>query len=128
MPTMRAALAAQGGRLPALACGTGCPCAQEQDEGRLRYVSWYTFPAVPYPKSPPARPGRYFLSPAEASSGEFAGLEPGRLSGDLRAALGIGRLDPPPWLQRMRELGYPPGWQCARHARPCVAAHARSRP
>ena len=56
---------------------------------------------------------RYFLSTAEDSRSEFADLRPGQLSGDMRAALGLGPLDPPPWLQRMRELGYPPGWRCA---------------
>ncbi|KAL4419905.1 hypothetical protein ABPG75_007003 [Micractinium tetrahymenae] len=46
----------------------------------------------------------------EQEEGEFAGLEPGRLTDELRAALGIGPLAPPPWLQRMRELGLPPGY------------------
>ena len=57
---------------------------------------------------------------AEDSRGEFADLRPGQLSGDMRAALGIGPLDPPPWLQRMRELGYPPGWRCAAHGLPMI--------
>ncbi|GJP33526.1 hypothetical protein CLOM_g18056 [Closterium sp. NIES-68] len=40
----------------------------------------------------------------------FEGLVPGVLSAELRAAMGIGDLDPPPWLRRMRDLGYPPGY------------------
>jgi PSP len=35
---------------------------------------------------------------------------PGQLSAELRAALGISASAPPPWLARMRRLGYPPGY------------------
>ncbi len=36
------------------------------------------------------------------------------LSADLRMALGgLASADPPPWLHRMRELGYPPGYMYA---------------
>ena len=42
-----------------------------------------------------------------AADGEPA---PGQLSAELRAALGISPLAPPPWLARMRRLGYPPGY------------------
>ena len=35
---------------------------------------------------------------------------PGRLSAELREALGIARGEPPPWLRRMRRHGYPPGY------------------
>lgn len=42
---------------------------------------------------------------------EFAGLEPGKLSAELRAALGIDANDPPPWLARMRKMGVPPGYR-----------------
>ena len=35
---------------------------------------------------------------------------PGQLSSELRAALGILPSAPPPWLARMRRLGYPPGY------------------
>jgi zinc finger CCHC domain-containing protein 8 len=35
---------------------------------------------------------------------------PGQLSAELRAALGISESAPPPWLARMRRLGYPPGY------------------
>ncbi len=35
---------------------------------------------------------------------------PGQLSAELRAALGIAPSAPPPWLARMRRLGYPPGY------------------
>ena len=53
---------------------------------------------------------RYFWK--EDVDGEFAGLRPGHLTLDLREALRIGPADPPPWLGRMRKLGYPPGFQC----------------
>ncbi|CAL5228592.1 g11752 [Coccomyxa viridis] len=54
---------------------------------------------------------RYFT----AAPDEFADLRPGVLSADLRMALGgLASADPPPWLHRMRELGYPPGYMsCA---------------
>ena len=55
----------------------------------------------------PHCPHRYFT----AASEEFAGLKPGVLSAELRMALGaLASTDPPPWLHRMRELGYPPGY------------------
>ncbi|KAI4375236.1 hypothetical protein MLD38_013131 [Melastoma candidum] len=42
--------------------------------------------------------------------GKFDGLRPGALDSETRKMLGLGELDPPPWLNRMRELGYPPGY------------------
>lgn len=45
-----------------------------------------------------------------AADGEPA---PGQLSAELRAALGISPSAPPPWLARMRRLGYPPGYVMA---------------
>jgi len=48
---------------------------------------------------------RYFLS-----SGKFGDLKAGVLESETRECLGIRELDPPPWLQRMREIGYPPGY------------------
>ncbi|KAK9795487.1 hypothetical protein WJX73_004400, partial [Symbiochloris irregularis] len=54
---------------------------------------------------------RYFgATPQSADQLEFQGLEPGKLSSELRTALGLGPLDPPPWIHRMRQLGYPPGY------------------
>ncbi|XP_037491782.1 uncharacterized protein LOC105638692 isoform X2 [Jatropha curcas] len=44
------------------------------------------------------------------SGGKYEGLKPGALDAETRRLLGIGELDPPPWLNRMRELGYPPGY------------------
>lgn len=50
---------------------------------------------------------RYYEDP---SPGKFDGLQPGTLDTETRQLLGLGELDPPPWLNRMRELGYPPGY------------------
>lgn len=44
------------------------------------------------------------------ATAEASGLAPGCLSAELRAALGIPESAPPPWLARMRKLGYPPGY------------------
>lgn len=46
----------------------------------------------------------------ESPAGKFDGLKPGALSAETRKLLGLGELDPPPWLNRMRELGYPVGY------------------
>ncbi|KAI6670500.1 hypothetical protein NL676_005385 [Syzygium grande] len=50
---------------------------------------------------------RYYEDPP---TGKFDGLQPGTLEAETRQLLGLGELDPPPWLNRMRELGYPPGY------------------
>lgn len=42
--------------------------------------------------------------------GKYDGLKPGALDAETRKLLGLAELDPPPWLSRMRELGYPPGY------------------
>ena len=47
--------------------------------------------------------GRYFDAPEETST-------PGVLSAELRALLGMGPHDPPPYLRRMQQMGYPPGY------------------
>ncbi|KAJ4960679.1 hypothetical protein NE237_020589 [Protea cynaroides] len=46
----------------------------------------------------------------DTPGGKYDGLRPGVLSSSAREAMGIGELDPPPWLFRMREMGYPPGY------------------
>ncbi|XP_021718224.1 uncharacterized protein LOC110685974 [Chenopodium quinoa] len=46
----------------------------------------------------------------ESAGGKYEGLKPGALSTETRKLLGLGELDPPPWLNRMREIGYPPGY------------------
>ena len=59
---------------------------------------------------------RYFLqAPGVQQGEEFEGLRPGVLSGELLDALGLKSTDPPPWLHRMRQLGYPPGYRWAGH-------------
>ena len=57
---------------------------------------------------------RYYADSAAVAAGqhagsvEYLGLQPGQLSDETREALGLGPLDPPPWLDKMRQLGYPP--------------------
>ena len=54
---------------------------------------------------------RYYADPAagvNAGSEEYLGLQAGQLADETREALGLGPLDPPPWLDKMRQLGYPP--------------------
>ncbi|CAH9110986.1 unnamed protein product [Cuscuta epithymum] len=50
---------------------------------------------------------RYYQS---SERGKYDGLSPGILDAETRKLLGLGELDPPPWLHRMREIGYPPGY------------------
>eukprot|EP00897_Mesotaenium_endlicherianum_P007059 jgi/Mesen1/6381/ME000329S05545 len=63
-------------------------------------------------------PPRYHESAQEGAAGsapQFDDLTPGTLSAELRSALGLQDLDPPPWLQRMRQLGIPPAYQDVSH-------------
>ncbi|KAJ0457568.1 putative transcription factor interactor and regulator CCHC(Zn) family [Helianthus annuus] len=46
----------------------------------------------------------------DTPAGKFDGLRPGVLDAETRKLLGLKELDPPPWLNRMREIGYPPGY------------------
>ncbi|CAN6273091.1 unnamed protein product [Urochloa humidicola] len=46
----------------------------------------------------------------QKTPGKFDDLKAGVLGPETRECLGIGENDPPPWLHRMRELGYPPGY------------------
>ncbi|KAL7175765.1 hypothetical protein ACSBR2_029371 [Camellia fascicularis] len=52
-------------------------------------------------------PTRYYQNSA---GGKYDGLRPGVLEAETRKLLGLGELDPPPWLNRMRQMGYPPGY------------------
>ncbi|CAL5186126.1 unnamed protein product [Lathyrus oleraceus] len=52
-------------------------------------------------------PTRYYQN---SPAGKYDGLRPGALDDTTRQLLGLAELDPPPWLNRMRELGYPPGY------------------
>ncbi|XP_022642725.1 uncharacterized protein LOC106775991 isoform X3 [Vigna radiata var. radiata] len=52
-------------------------------------------------------PTRYYQN---SPAGKYDGLRPGVLDDATRQLLGLGELDPPPWLNRMREIGYPPGY------------------
>ncbi|XP_061359757.1 uncharacterized protein LOC133303798 [Gastrolobium bilobum] len=52
-------------------------------------------------------PTRYYQN---SPAGKYDGLRPGALDDVTRQLLGMGELDPPPWLNRMREIGYPPGY------------------
>lgn len=57
---------------------------------------------------------RYYADAAGITAGmsaggeEVLGLQAGQLADETREALGLGPLDPPPWLDKMRQLGYPP--------------------
>ncbi|XP_019186597.1 PREDICTED: uncharacterized protein LOC109181301 [Ipomoea nil] len=53
-------------------------------------------------KSNAANPSRYY------QKGKYDGLKPGVLDPETRKLLNLGELDPPPWLHRMRKIGYPP--------------------
>ncbi|XP_008790601.2 uncharacterized protein LOC103707757 [Phoenix dactylifera] len=46
----------------------------------------------------------------QKAPGKFDDLRAGVLGAETRECLGIGEYDPPPWLHRMREMGYPPGY------------------
>ncbi|XP_022989922.1 uncharacterized protein LOC111486962 isoform X5 [Cucurbita maxima] len=50
---------------------------------------------------------RYYQN---SRGGKYDDLRPGALDAETRQLLGLKELDPPPWLNRMRELGYPPGY------------------
>ncbi|XP_060190164.1 uncharacterized protein LOC132619238 isoform X1 [Lycium barbarum] len=52
-------------------------------------------------------PTRYYQ---DSPRGKYDGLRPGALDPETRKLLGLGELDPPPWINRMREMGYPPGY------------------
>ncbi|XP_045785623.1 zinc finger CCHC domain-containing protein 8 homolog isoform X2 [Maniola jurtina] len=57
-------------------------------------------------KNMPARVGRYHVEDEQ----KYGHLVPGRISGNLRHALGLKRYELPLYIYRMRLLGYPPGW------------------
>ncbi|KZV45598.1 hypothetical protein F511_02258 [Dorcoceras hygrometricum] len=50
---------------------------------------------------------RYYQEPRVK---KYDGLMPGALDAETRKLLGLGEFDPPPWLNRMREIGYPPAY------------------
>ncbi|KAI5641667.1 PSP domain-containing protein [Phthorimaea operculella] len=50
--------------------------------------------------------GRYHVEDDQ----KFGHLVPGRISGQLRHALGLKRHELPMFIYKMRQLGYPPGW------------------
>ncbi|XP_041976845.1 zinc finger CCHC domain-containing protein 8 homolog [Aricia agestis] len=52
------------------------------------------------------RVGRYHVEDDQ----KYGHLVPGRISGQLRHALGLKRNELPMYIYRMRMLGYPPGW------------------
>ncbi|XP_016447059.1 uncharacterized protein LOC107772086 isoform X2 [Nicotiana tabacum] len=52
-------------------------------------------------------PTRYYQ---DSPKGKYDGLRPGVLEPETQKLLGLGELDPPPWINRMREMGYPPGY------------------
>ncbi|XVF27073.1 hypothetical protein REPUB_Repub14bG0075000 [Reevesia pubescens] len=50
---------------------------------------------------------RYYQN---SQGGKYDDLKPGVLGAETRQLLDLGEFDPPPWLNRMREIGYPPGY------------------
>ncbi|KAL8153900.1 hypothetical protein V2J09_011660 [Rumex salicifolius] len=46
----------------------------------------------------------------DSPAGKYDGLKPGCLSSETRELLGLKDHEPAPWLARMRQLGYPPGY------------------
>uniref|UniRef100_A0A5B6ZBF1 CCHC-type domain-containing protein n=1 Tax=Davidia involucrata TaxID=16924 RepID=A0A5B6ZBF1_DAVIN len=58
-------------------------------------------------RSSSRNPTRYYQN---SPGGKYDGLRPGVLGAETRQLLGLGELDPPPWLKRMREIGYPLGY------------------
>ena len=61
---------------------------------------------------------RYYQEPGVNANGllpdgdeSFADLKPGQITQETREALGLRPLDPPPWLDKMRQLGYPPTYK-----------------
>ncbi|XP_022735313.1 zinc finger CCHC domain-containing protein 8-like [Durio zibethinus] len=50
---------------------------------------------------------RYYQN---SQGGKYDDLKPGVLGAETRQLLGLGEFDPPPWLTRMREIGYPLGY------------------
>ena len=67
-------------------------------------------------------PCRYFEGAKKGVSSNVSDLKPGVLSAELRAALGgLSATDPPPWLHRMRALGYPTGYMCVPHPSGTIA-------
>ncbi|KAB2608916.1 hypothetical protein D8674_012084 [Pyrus ussuriensis x Pyrus communis] len=52
-------------------------------------------------------PTRYYQK--SSAAGKYDSLRPGVLDAETQKLLGLGELDPPPWLNRMREIDYPPG-------------------
>ena len=59
---------------------------------------------------------RYYMDMPAVDGGSWKeaaamleGAQPGVLGAELLAALGLGPLDPPPWLGVMQKLGVPPG-------------------
>ena len=86
----------------------------------LLHQSVYTRVCVCVSSLPPSLPARYHLHD-DRPMAELLRIVPGQPSPALRRALGLSESAPPPYLVRMRDLGYPPGWTRAavlRLARP----------
>ncbi len=66
---------------------------------------------------------RYFAH-SSTDTAEFSDLKPGVLSEELHNAMGLRLEEPPPWLFRMRQMGYPPGYRSAIHRDPACAVTA----
>lgn len=88
-------------------CGhnvASCPKPRDHDAIILRRKQWES--------QRRARPSwmdepRYFVSPSQS---KVSHIKPGQMTGELRLALGITHLEPPPYLANMIQEGYPPGF------------------
>ncbi|KAL3162131.1 hypothetical protein ABBQ32_009841 [Trebouxia sp. C0010 RCD-2024] len=86
---------------------TACP--KDKDANEIRQKAYERGGHRPRPNTV-----RYYADAAGITAGmsaggeEVLGLQAGQLADETREALGLGPLDPPPWLDKMRQLGYPP--------------------
>lgn len=103
-------------------------CTLGNNVAAIVYLTTIILRAASPQSPPPSRGARYFVSidgsadTADAVLGDTTAIgggsadsnaddvAPGVLSSGLRAALGIAAAAPPPWLARMKLLGYPPGY------------------
>ncbi|XP_065190141.1 zinc finger CCHC domain-containing protein 8-like [Sycon ciliatum] len=82
-------------------------CKAPRDEGAIQR-NRQQFAAQRTPRTPNAN--RYHTDPANLGDGQRPKFEPGKISAELREALGLAEQDVPLHIYRMRVLGYPPAY------------------